>query len=324
LPALSAVPAGNVDSWIRAQRGPRAAVDPFLPYGFFPETERGRDGTMVSSAVVLLTNRECPWHCLMCDLWRHTLVTPTPSGAIPRQIQHALDRLPVLPAQLKLYNSGSFFDNGAIPRSDYPAIAALLKPIRHLIVESHPRLVGSRCLEFKPLLAGSLEVAMGLETAHPEVLSRLNKGITLDDFRRAAEFLRKNDVEIRAFVLVQPPFEAQSLAIEWAVRSAEFAFDCGAGVVSLLPTRQGNGALEKLESSGEFSPPRLSIFESAFAAALALKRGRVFADTWDLKLFSSCPRCLAARQQRLETMNITQTVLPPVQCRECSEITSGR
>ncbi len=69
-------------------------------------------------ATVFLTNRECPFRCLMCDLWRNTLTETVPVGAIPAQIDHALLRLP--PAkQLKLYNSGSFFDPHAIPPQDY-------------------------------------------------------------------------------------------------------------------------------------------------------------------------------------------------------------
>jgi hypothetical protein len=53
-------------------RPPRNHVDPFKPHGFFPEKERNSAGRIVSSAVILLTNKECPWRCLMCDLWKNT------------------------------------------------------------------------------------------------------------------------------------------------------------------------------------------------------------------------------------------------------------
>ena len=51
--------------------------------------------------------------------------------------------------------------------------------------------------------------------------------------------------------------------IEWAVKSAEYAFKHGATVVSLIPTRLGNGAMEWLRETGEFAPPRLSSLETA-------------------------------------------------------------
>ena len=86
---------------------------------------------------------------------------------------------------------------------------------------------------------------MGLETVHPTVLPRLNKRFTLEQFAQAATFLRKNGIEVRAFVLVQPPFMRASEAVEWAVKSAQFAFSCGAGVVSLIPTRAGEWEFRK-------------------------------------------------------------------------------
>ena len=73
----------------------------------------------------------------MCDLWRNTLTETVPTGAIPAQIDYALQRLP--PArQIKLYNSGSFFDPQAIPLQDYPAIASSVKGFERVIVECHP------------------------------------------------------------------------------------------------------------------------------------------------------------------------------------------
>lgn len=300
-----------------AQRPARAAVDPWKPYGFFLEEEAAADGGVLSSAVILLTNKECPWRCLMCDLWKHTLTETVPVGAIPAQIEYALGQLRAQPAQVKLYNSGSFFDPAATPPGDYPAIAEKIRFATNVVVESHPRLVGARATHFRDLLDGSLEVAMGLETVHPAVLPRLNKRFTLDQFAEATTFLRKNKISVRAFVLVQPPFIVSAEAVEWAVKSAQFAFACGAGVVSLIPTRLGNGSLEKLADNGEFSPPSLLTLECALEECLGLHQGRVFADTWELGQFSACPVCLGARQDRLARINLSQQIEPRVDCAAC-------
>ena len=150
-------------------------------------------------------------------------------------------------------------------------------------MESHPALVGSRTLDFRDQVAGRLEVAMGLETVHPDVLSRLNKGMTLKQFSDAARWLRKNDIDLRVFILIQPPFMDETEALEWAERSLDFAFDCGATGASLIPTRGGNGALDELQRAGEFSPPRMKTIEAAASYGLGLKRGRVFVDLWDLQ-----------------------------------------
>lgn len=303
--------------WITAQRPPRAPGNPFQPYGFFLESERSSSGRILRSAGILLTNKECPWHCLMCDLWKHTLTHSVPRGAIPRQIDYALAELGVRPEQLKLYNSGSFFDPAAIPPDDYAAIAERVSFVQHTIVEAHPRLVGARALRLRDLLDGSLEVAMGLETVHPEVLPRLNKRFTLDQFAQAAVFLRQAGIAVRAFVLVKPPFLNDAQAVEWSVKSARFAFECGTDVVSLIPTRPGNGALDRLMASGEFAPPSIYALERSLELSLELRGGRVFADTWDLERFSSCSSCFKLREQRLHTMNVSQCILPAVHCPAC-------
>jgi radical SAM enzyme (TIGR01210 family) len=318
---ISAYPARGRTEWIVAQRPPRpAAPDPNAPHGVFLERERLASGDIVDSGVVLLTNRECPWRCVMCDLWKNTTRESVPVGAIARQVELAVRQWSVagrLPAQVKLYNSGSFFDPAAIPSADYAPVARHISFARHVVVESHPLLVGNRALTLRDLLSSSLEVAMGLETAHPEVLEKLNKKFDLTRFARTAEFLAKERIALRVFILVNPPFLAVSEGIAWAVKSAEFVFGCGASAVTLIPTRGGNGAMERLRESGEFNPPTLAALEAAQDAALALGRGRVFADVWNLEPFSICPHCFSARRARMEMANLTQLAAPPVHCEFC-------
>lgn len=317
----SVYPARDRTSWILAQRPPRpAAPDPNAPRGVFLEKERLASGAVADSGVVLLTNRECPWRCLMCDLWQDTTLHSVPAGTIPRQLESAVRTWSdsgTLPVQVKLYNSGSFFDPAAIPPADYAPVARQIAFARNVLVESHPLLIGDRARELRDLISGSLEVALGLETAHPEVLEKLNKKFDLAQFARAAEFLASERIALRAFVLVHPPFLEEQSGLEWAVKSTEFAFACGAGAVALIPTRTGNGAMERLRESGEFVPPTLAMLEAAQRAALALGRGRVFADTWALEPFSRCPHCFAARRERLERINHTQCDLPPISCPVC-------
>lgn len=309
--------AAERDAWILARRSVRAALDPRRPYAYLVEDERAETGEVVPVATLFLTNRECPWRCLMCDLWQNTLTEKLQPGAIPEQIDHALANLP--PArQIKLYNSGSYFDPNAIPVEDDEAVAERVKHFERVIVESHPALVGERCLRLRDLLGPArLEVAMGLETVHPEAGPRLNKRMTLDGFAKAAEFLQSHDVALRVFILVKPPFLDEAEGLEWALRSLDFAFDCGATVAALIPTRFGNGAMESLGEQALFSPPRLATLESALAAGIERGRGRVFADLWDLERFSDCPHCFAERAERLRIMNLTQTVPPSSPCNRC-------
>ena len=249
----------------------------------------------------------------MCDLWRNTTNRRVPDGAIIAQVEYALSRLPAAP-HVKLYNAGNFFDAQAIPPADLPRIAELFSSFRTAIVECHPRLVGPRCLAFRDRLRPALRVAMGLETAHPEVLRRLNKGMTLDDFERAAGFLVRHGVGVRAFLLLRPPYLDEEEGVEWAKRSLRYAFDVGAECCVVIPTRGGNGAMERLRAEGLWAPPRIESLEEVLAYGVGLRCGRVFADLWDIEKLYHCPRCGPARGRRLHAMNREQAQAPPVVC----------
>jgi archaeosine synthase beta-subunit len=297
------------DDWILARRPPRNAVSPDRPYAWLVEQEPapGGAGRVVDVATLFLTNRECPFRCLMCDLWKNTLETSVAPGQIPEQIRWALAQLP--PARhLKLYNAGNFFDARAIPPEDYRAVAQLAAPFERVIVECHPRLVGRRTWEFRDLLAGELEVALGLESVHPAVLPRLNKGMTLDDFARAVRALRAEGVHVRAFLLVGPPFLTEEEGLEATRRSLSYAFSLGVECCSLIPTRAGNGAMEELARRGLFAPPSLESLERALEYGLSLRAGRVLLDLWDIDRVSPDAPDRAARIARLARMNLTQTL----------------
>ena len=321
----------------------RARVfDTQRPQSFFLERERAESGEIVSVATVFLTNRECPWRCVYCDLWKGTTTETVPVGAIPAQIDFALNELARAPeqrtalsadgvkpagtadmpvrrsaSQIKLYNAGSFFDPRAIPPEDFPAIAERLHGFERVIVECHPALVGDSAVRFRDLLTTTtkLEVAVGLEIADDAILAKLNKRMTLAMFRRAAEFLRECHIAMRAFVMVKPPFvRSEDEALDFAQRSIDFAFDCDATAVSLIPARFGPEPLQTLAASGDFAPPALATLEAALDYGVAQQRGRVFADVWDSEKFSDCAKCFSARRERLVQINLQQKLLPKVKC----------
>jgi archaeosine synthase beta-subunit len=319
---VTAVP---TDAWVVSHRGPKAPVDPHRAYAALWEEECDAAGQAAATAVIFLTNRECPFRCVMCDLWINTLELPLAPGLIPAQLRSALGRLP--PArQLKLYNAGSFFDPKAIPPQDDAAIAAIAAPFDRVIVEAHPAFLqgvyGQRCVEFRDRLraaaatcgrpAPRLEVAVGLETANAEVLARLNKRMTVDAFRAAAGFLRQHDMDLRVFILLRPPFMTEAEGVEWACRSLEVAAECGATACSVIPTRGGNGAMAALGSDA--APPSLRSLEQVLEHGLSLRRMRVFADLWDAARLFDCD-CSPARAGRIAAMNRDQQLPPPLTCR---------
>ena len=324
------------DRFVLERRGSRQTHDPWRHQGVLVEEELSADGRRARAATVFLTGRECPWRCTMCDLWRYTTLEDTPRGAIPDQIVSARAEVEARHGSIdviKLYNAGSFFDPRAVPESDYAAIAAALSGIPHIVVESHPALVSDRHSRVGRLLEAmaahqrptdrraTLEVALGLETAHPDALDRLNKRFTVGGFRDAAAALVARDIAVRVFLLISPPFVPEPEQDDWLRRSLDVAFESGASVVSLVPTRGGNGAIDRLSDLGLFRAPVLDDIERSIELSLvhARARGRVFVDLWDLERFASCPQCVASRRQRLHAMNLEQRFAPRLRCSACAE-----
>ncbi len=322
--------AAERDQFVLDHRPRRPAHDPWRAQGVLVEDERTGDGRVVPVATLFLTGRECPWRCAMCDLWLHTTAEDTPTGAIPAQLASACQAIGSEIRQIKLYNAGSFFDPRAVPEVDYASIAALLGRFERVIVESHPSLIGRRLERFLGLLnehAGeatapdanheasappALEVAMGLETAHPVALERLHKRMTLDGFAAAARELRALGVRLRVFLLVGPPFVPPDEQDAWLLRSLDAALACGASVISLIPTRPGNGTLEALAAERHFRVPTLEDVERSAEIALAhvSGRARLFVDLWELRRLAGAESNLSERKARLHAMNLGQQPLP--------------
>jgi hypothetical protein len=378
--ATAVYPTGRAarDRFVLARRGPRLPADPWAAPRVVVDPEPDGHGGVIDVATLFLTGRECPWRCVMCDLWRHTIEGDTPPGAIPHQIRLITQPGPepgpepgaepvaqpgpepgpqprAEPAEvrwiryLKLYNAGSFFDPRAVPPADDPAIARAVARMARVTVESHPHLIGDRTWRFRDLLARaqaggqgdgqggpSLEVAMGLETAHPAALEQLQKHLTVEGFASAAAKLAAHGVRLRVFLLVQPPFIAPDEQDDWLARSVDAALACGASTVSLIPTRLGNGPLDVLEADGAFRAPVLADLERSLAIALRVAGQHVatsrphgapdrtpagdravLADLWDVDRLAACRSCVGARRARLDAMNLAQRVEPAVACADC-------
>ncbi|MFZ4782653.1 MAG: radical SAM protein [Armatimonadaceae bacterium] len=304
-------------SWITARRPERNVHDVRKPYHAMLEQEVGPDGVLWDVATLFLVNRECPFRCLMCDLWRNTTVDAVDAADIVAQVEAGLAQTGPGRA-VKLYNSGSWFDPKAVPIEAYEPVARLVAGFERVIVESHCAFLGARAEQFLMLLRRynpnvTLEVAIGLETVHPELLERLNKRVTTADFVAAAEWLRMRGMALRAFVLLRPPFLTEDEGLEWAKRTIDVAIDNGATFTALIPVRGGNGAMDILRAAGDWAPPSLASLEAGLRHGLTisgkLPHQRVTADVWDISLFSDAGDAdSAAIVTRINRMNIEQRI----------------
>jgi radical SAM enzyme (TIGR01210 family) len=258
----------------------RRPLSPDSPYLVVEEREPDGSGDMVPTLTIFLTASRCPVGCSMCDLHQNTLPSPTPRGAIVRQMDAALVRRSPR-GWIKLYNSGNFFDPRSIPTTDYPAIARRCDQFSRVIVENHPKFGPDRLKRFRDLIESPLEVAVGLETVQPRWLDRLGKQMSRDDFDRYARWLSTQGVDLRVFLIAGAPGIGVAESIRWARLSVRHAIACGARHVSLIPARAGHGWNGR---GSELPVLSMDALAGLQAAALADADGRaaVTVDLWDV------------------------------------------
>lgn len=276
------------------------------PYLVVAEREPDGSGGQVETTTVFLTASQCPIGCSMCDLYRNTLTTATPLGAIPRQMDVALgdksSKSQALGGWIKLYNSGNFFDPRSIPPADYASIAARCEPFSRVVVENHPKFGADRLRHFRDLVNTPLEVAVGLETVQPRWLDRLGKQMTRDDFDRYARWLRNEGVDLRVFLIIGVPGITETESLRWARMSARHAIACGARHISLIPARSGHGWNGRANQLPKLSVD--AIVELQNATIMDAKgRTAITVDLWDLD-------ASAEQLERLSSVNLTQRAGP--------------
>ena len=308
-----------IDRHIRGLRPRKPFVDPYRAHGTLLEPERRPGGTLEQALTVFLAGAECPFACSFCDLWQWTIDGPTPPGALTLQLERALETVNAGEVdRIKLYNASNFFDSRAVPESDVRSLPGLLEPFGAVTVESHANTIGRRAVAFARSIAGRLEVAIGLESIHPVALAENNKRLELPRFERAVDFLRRNEIDVRVFVLLGAPHVPAGETVDWTTRTVRYAAKSGASVVSIIPVRGGNGELERLQSLGVFAPPTLVQLEEGLRETIDLGETVVTADLWDIARLPGCADCREDRIQRIRRANLAGQMEPIASCSSCS------
>ncbi len=129
----------------------------------------------------------------------------------------------------------------------------------------------------------------------------------------------ENHIELRVFVLLGAPFVPVGESIEWTLRTVEYAVERGASVVSIIPVRDGNGEMERLQALGHFAPTTLSQLEAALEGCLRFAGTVVTADLWDVERLPACEHCRSARIERLRRLNVTGRAEPQIACTICED-----
>ena len=223
---------------------------------------------------IILRTRGCDWAlgktggCSMCGYIQDAYKDTVPPENILSQFNFALEskmhdiEYDNTNYVLKIFNSGSFFDEQEIDKtlrvSLYNIIANIPK-IKEVVIESRIEYIDREKLEeIKTHLKDKyIEIGIGLETVNDYIRNNyINKGISFKEFQEVFKLCKEYEVGVKAYILFKPPFLNEIGAIEDCTNSIRTLINMGINSISINPINIQRGSLvEYLWYQKRYRPP---------------------------------------------------------------------
>ncbi|MEX2680114.1 MAG: archaeosine biosynthesis radical SAM protein RaSEA [Candidatus Sigynarchaeota archaeon] len=265
---------------------------------FAPAMLHGKRG---HELVVILLTRGCRHYysnelgCTMCGYNNDSAGEPVPPEAVLAQIEsvlvkHDAELQMTSDVVVKIFNSGSFFDELEIPAVIQEKIlkrVALMPQVKEIAVESRPEFVDeASARRFKSCLRADQagEVGMGLETWNDDVRAKfINKGFTREQFLSAHGTLQAAGIGTKVYLLLKPPFLGERAAFDDVVSSIEHLMVLGVSTISINPVAvHAHTVVERLWERGVYRPPWLRtvrlVLQRAFTSRVRDERVLLICD----------------------------------------------
>ena len=270
----------------------------------------------VSAFVAILRTRGCYWAdgkgCTMCGYAKDTLGRSATPAELGTQLEAILRQYRDEP-YVKFYTSGSFLDDREVdPGSRAKIVGAFAGRARQLLFESLPEFVtDANVAPLRDAFPGTLEIALGLESADPVVLGRfITKGSPPADYFAAFDRGHRAGARIKAYLLLKPPYLTEAESLEDVVRSVTVTAP-KVDALSINPVHIQNGTVvEHLYRRGRYRPPWL------WSLVEAMRRGAAVRGTSRLVTFPTagglprgphnCGKCDARVLAALEEASLDQ------------------
>jgi len=219
------------------------------------------DGKPVDAGVVILRTSGCAHSidggCTMCGYNIESQDSITAEDLIVQFNTASADMEDC--SFLKLYTSGSFLDEREIPADVRNHALTWCKDRgSRLLFESRSEFVTDDMMDAVTGIHDDLEIAIGLESSNDKILKyAINKNMTVADYDRAADRIKKAGAKLRAYVLLKPPFLTEAEAIEDAIATAKHA-SLKSDTISINPVNIQRGTLvERLWKNWAYRAPWL-------------------------------------------------------------------
>ena len=212
------------------------------------------------SRTFILKSGKCSWgRCIYCGYGKIEGYRPTTEN-VNKELDRFFSGLENGITQIKVFGSGSFLDEKQFTKESRMHFINLSKKhdIKKILFESRPEFITDETLkEFKDT---DFTVAIGLEVADNEILKQLKKGITTEQFEKAADTVHRNKGKVRTYLLVNPPFVKD---IEKSLdESVSFALDYSDSIVLINLYPHSNAEMIELYLNGKWKPLDRNQFDS--------------------------------------------------------------
>jgi len=229
-------------------------------------------GSPAQTLTITLTPTGCAWAsmggCTMCGEFEGSTKGNNVSAEFHiAQFASAVSKYVAKynPTWLRIYQEGNYTNPDEIEPSAQLTIlrlASLIGGIKRITVEAMAKyLTQERVQDLKNSITRDveLEIGMGFEAENDVVRNVcINKGESINDFRRAVALLKDAGIRSVAYVLLKPPFLTENEAIEEAIATIQLAHNIGFDAVSLQPvTIHGYSLVHALNTEGLYQLPWL-------------------------------------------------------------------
>jgi radical SAM enzyme (TIGR01210 family) len=251
------------------------------PVSFWSKDDRLMNGIGKEFTVILRT-KGCSWAlgnyggCSMCGYVQDANIKHVPSHYLIKQFDYAFERKinEVSNQQnnyiLKIFNSGSFFDDSELAEDVrmhiYRKISEI-ENIKEFVIESRVKYITANNLSnLKNNLKNKyVEIGIGLETVNDYIRNNyINKGLTYENFIEAVDLCKKYGIGVKVYLLFKPPFLNEQGAIDDCVDSLNTLIKLKVNTISINPLNIQKGSLaEYLWYQNRYRPPWFySLFKS--------------------------------------------------------------
>jgi len=224
------------------------------------------NGKIINTLNIILRTAGCKWArksgCSMCGYINSSTYNVTKDNLI-NQFEKAYSKYKKDRSFcVKIFNSGSFFDEKEVPEEVIKYIVKKIKDdarVELLSVESRPEYIRKSKIEKITDTLSNFEVGIGLETVNNNIREEcINKNFSYNDFLDGVKKINTLGGNVKSYLLLKPPFLTEKESLIDGISSIKALNKLDISKISINPCNVQKGTIvNEMFKSNEYRPPWL-------------------------------------------------------------------